>query len=222
MLIFMFIVICIAFVKIRTAGKNEFFEDYCSREQTTSINGLFVIIIFIGHIAQRLLKIPDGPMTDPLSAPYITFRSYMDQLVVVPFLLYSGYGIMESIKKKGKDYVKGIPTKRFFKVWYHLALVVTLFLVQGLILGKSYDASTILLSYIGWKNVGGSNWYIFVTLAMYLAVFVSFMLLGKFKPLAVTATAALLQALPFSVRYERSHFSITRFGRYLRRSFYLL
>lgn len=200
MLIFAFILICIIFVDIQSAGKNEFYSDYCSPKQTTSINGIFVMLIFISHIAQRLLKIPDGPMTDMLSSPYVTFRTYIGQLVVVTFLFYSGYGITESIKKKGIQYVKDIPSKGLFKVWYHLAIAVTLYVIWNLIFDKKYSITTIMLAYTGWENIGGSNWYIFVTLVMYLLIFISFMLFRKSKFAAVTLTALLSVAL---ILFER-------------------
>lgn len=198
MLIFVIITICIIFVGIQTAGKNEFYKDYCSPKQTTSINGLFTILIFISHIAQRLLKIPNGPMTDVLSAPYITFRTYMGQLVVVPFLFYSGYGITESIKRKGTNYVKAMPTNRIFKVWYHLAITVTLYVIYDLIFKIKYPVSVNLLAYTGWRDIGGSNnWYIFVSLVLYIIVFISFMIFRKSKILAVALTTVL--ALAFGI-----------------------
>ncbi len=200
MLIFVFIVIAVVFVGIQAVGKDEFHKDYCSPKQTTSINGIFVMMIFISHIAQRLLKIQDGIMTDTLNAPYVSFRTYMGQLVVVTFLFYSGYGIMESIKRKGITYVKEIPAKRLFKVWYHLAVAVSLYVIWNQIFSVNYPVSTDLLAYIGWQNIGGSNWYIFVTLVMYIIIFISFMIFRKSKFAAVTLVTLLSVAL---VLFER-------------------
>lgn len=106
-------------------------------------------------------------------------------MVVVPFLFYSGYGIMESIKKKGTAYVKDIPKNRFFKVLLHLDIAVVLFLIVNFVFGKTYPVKRILLSFIGYSAVGNSNWYIFAVLGLYAVVFIAFMIARKNNILGV-------------------------------------
>ena len=185
MLVFMFILIAIIFVGIQTAGKDKFYSDYCSPKQTTAINGIFVVLVFFTHVAQYL------KLTDPLTTPYMSFKKYMAQLVVVTFLFYSGYGMTESIKKKGTDYVKGIPTKRLFRIWYHFAIAVSLFAIWNLIFDKSYPISKTLLAYTGWTSIGNSDWYMLATFVLYICMFIAFMIFRKSKVAAVILTSLL-------------------------------
>lgn len=170
MLIFLICFVPIIFFGMKISAKGTFFDDYISPKQTAAINGIFTLLIFFSHISTYITL--DGK----LDASYVIFKNYLGQLVVVSFLFYSGFGIMESIKKKGFDYVKGIPTKRFFKVLYHFDLAILLFIVVNLILGNQLKTFDTLFAFIGWSSVGNSNWYIFVVLALYLLVFISFML----------------------------------------------
>lgn len=179
MAIFLLITLLIAFVGMKPVKSGEFHNDYVSINQTTSINGLFTLLVFWSHVC-TYIKL-DGAF----DKPYSSFKSYLLQMVVVPFLFYSGYGIMESIKKKGSDYVRDIPKKRFLKVLLHLDIAVVLFLIVNLVFGKTFPVKRILLSLIGYSAVGNSNWYIFAVLGLYLIVFVAFMIARKNNILGV-------------------------------------
>ncbi len=149
-------------------------KDYISREQTLCINGFFVLVVFMRHFKgyvelgkfDKIFSVVDG---------------WTGQLIVVPFLFFSGYGIMLSIMKKGKPYVNSIMTKRFWSVWLRFAFAVSLFIPVNLFLGNQYPLKKILLSLVGWDGIGNSNWYIFDTLVLYVLTFVSFKLFSKDK-----------------------------------------
>lgn len=185
MLIFMIIVIAVVFNSMKIAKKDEFFCDYSSVEQTSAINGIFTILIIFSH-AVKFIQ-PSGI----LDTAYMSFRSHLGQGVVVTFLFYSGFGIMESIKKKGIIYVKEIPFRRLFKTWYHFAIAITLFLLLSFYLKSNYSLSKILLAYTGWSTIGNSNWYMNVIFVQYIIVFLSFMLFRKSKPFAAFTVCAL-------------------------------
>ena len=106
MLVFVFTLIVLICSGLSVAKKNEFYSDYCSPKNTNTINAIFSILIFLSH-AVTYVKL-DGV----LDAPYFEFRSFLGQLVVVTYLFFSGFGIMESIKKKGTPYVKAMPKKQ--------------------------------------------------------------------------------------------------------------
>ncbi|MGN1194017.1 MAG: hypothetical protein ACI4SB_00880, partial [Acutalibacteraceae bacterium] len=188
MLIFLLLIIMIAFVDLKAAKPGEYFDSYMSRESTNAVNGLFVLFIFISH-AVTYIK-PSGVLDEA----YLTFKGNMLQLVVVSFLFYSGYGIMESIKNKGQAYVRSIPFKRFFKVYYRLFISVCLYLLLNLIIKTPYGLRTVLLAFTGWSAVGNSNWYIFAILVLYAITFVSFMISKKRLWLGVALTTVLSAA----------------------------
>lgn len=157
------------------ANANEFMDDYLSREKTSAVKGVFVILIVFSHYSQYVTL---GGIYDE---PYLILKEHLNQMVVSMFLFYSGYGMMEATKRKGFTYIRGIPVRRFFMVLLQFDIAIILFLIVGSLLGKTYDIETILWSLIGWKSVGNSNWYIFAILGLYLIYFLAFYCLRWFE-----------------------------------------
>lgn len=183
MILFFFAVIVLSFYKIQCvrpgAGLN---AAYLSPDRTTSIKGIFVLLVFLSHANNYLLSMP-AYTADALNQPYINFQSHLGQGVVVMFLFYSGYGVMESIKKKGTLYVHAIPKRRILKTLLHFDIAVLLYLFLDLALGTLARRSplTVLLAFTGWTSLGNSNWYIFAVLMLYLFTFIAFSRLAE-KP----------------------------------------
>lgn len=159
-------------------------EDPLSREQTTAVNGFFVLLVFLRHTVDYI----DFGAWDGI---FKTVNSRLGQLIVVPFLFYSGYGIMRSIAAKGSAYVSALPKNRLFKVWYHFAAAVALYALLGLLLHKGYSLKRVLLSFTGWDSIGNSNWYIFYTLVMYLLTWIAFRLFRSNHHAALALLTAL-------------------------------
>ncbi len=170
-----FVIILLAFVVsgITAKGKNEFFADYLCPKNTATINAIFSVLIFLSHGVQYVT------LNGPLDLPYFTMRAFLGQIVVVSYLFFSGYGIMESIGKKGKAYVKAMPYNRFFGLWYQFAIVVGMYFLTNLAVGKNMKLSQVLLAFTGFTSLGNSNWYLFATFVLYIIVFVSFSVAGK-------------------------------------------
>ncbi len=101
--------------------------------------------------------------------------------MVAPFMFYSGYGVMESIKRKGSGYVKSFPKKRVLKTLINFDFAIILFLILNVILSKTVTLKQLVLSFIGWDSIGNSNWYIFIILVLYLFTFIAFAVLPQ-KP----------------------------------------
>lgn len=188
MLLFLFAVFFAVMINNQTKGFNTFFKDYSSPAQTTAINGIFVLLVFLSHAAQYV------KLSGAMDKPYDLFKTFLGQLVVVTFLFFSGYGMMESISKKGAAYVKNIPSGRLFKVWYHFAIAILFYVILNLSLGRSYDIKTTLLAFTGWSSISNSNWYIFVTFVLYGIVYASFIVFRKSNALAVAAVTVLTVA----------------------------
>lgn len=192
MLIFVIILFTVICSGLTVAGKNEFFGDYCSPRSTATVNGIFSVLIFLSHACGYL------KLGGVLDTPYLELRNFLGQLVVVTYLFYSGYGIMESVKKKGTRYVKAMPFNRFFKLWYHFAFAVILFIATALLLKKDLDLKNTLLAFTGYTSVGNSNWYIFVTFAMYIIVIISFLVFKKSNKLALICVFVLSGAFLYA------------------------
>lgn len=185
MVIFLLLTALICLPGIKLAPVGSFHNDYISKNQTTAINGIFTLLVFWSHVS-TYIKL-DGN----LDAYYTSFKGYMLQAVVVPFLFYSGYGMMESIKKNGNAYVRQIPKNRFLKVLLHFDIAVVLYLIVNAIFGKTFSLSRILLSLTGYSAVGNSNWYIFAVLGLYVITFIAFMIAGRKNLLGIALATAL-------------------------------
>ena len=190
---FFLLVLCLEIIFHSSFYSNGTFNiNYLSKENTRPIKGIFVILIILSHFVQYIT--PDSI----LDAPYISLKSHLDQMVVAPFLFYSGFGIMKSIQIKGDSYVKQIMKKRFPQVLFDFMRAVILFLILNLVLGKTYFLKQILLSFIGWESIGNSNWYILGILLLYIATFVSFTLVRACKGIKKDVLGCILLSLLIS------------------------
>lgn len=169
----LYIIIIILLSSGMTFYKTGFYEGYIAKEQCNCLKGFFIVVVFCRHIAPYL---SDAGYDFSLLG-YNLFRQIderIGQLLVVMFLFYSGYGVMESIKKKGSNYIDSIPKRRLLATLANFDVAILLFFLVNLSLGIHYDTQDILLSFTGWESIGNSNWYIFVILCCYLSTYLTF------------------------------------------------
>lgn len=164
------LVLLIVIIKgIRTAPANSFHEDYFAKEKISTIKGIFVFLVLMGHCCKYF---PPAEQYDTL---YRAFRVHLNQSVVAVFLFYSGFGIAESIRTKGAAYVKSLPKKRILPLWLDFALILVLFFALQTCLGKRFSPKVLLSALFAWKSIGNSVWYIFVILAEYVFSCIAFL-----------------------------------------------
>lgn len=182
---------------------NSYNIHYMDLDRTTSIKGIFILLVFLSHASSYLTDLSENI----LNTPYCIIQGHLGQCIVVMFLLYSGYGVMESIKKKGEGYVNSIPKKRVLKTLYHFDAAVLLFLILGIALGEISDwsISKILLSFIAWDSLGNSNWYIFEILILYLITYIAFKLCKDKQKLALCVVTALSLLCIFVMHYVKEY-----------------
>lgn len=172
------LLIIICCYRAEFSEKNRIFDDYMSRERTTSIKGVFAIIIFLSHLLQYVNL--SGHAN--LFAREVIIN--IGQLMVTVFFFYSGYGIVESCKRS-PNYILGFFRKRFLKTLVHFDIAIAMFALVNLLMGKPNKLTTFLWALTGWKGIGNSNWFIFCTLALYLLTIPAFILLHKHRRIAV-------------------------------------
>lgn len=147
---------------------SRFHNNYLDVQQTTSIKGIFAIIIVMSHMW--------GYTTFPLDTPdliiYRNIINHIGQLMVTMFFFYSGYGIAVSAEKK-KDYYGTFFKTRIFKVLLHFNLALVFFAVMNHLLGIEYSQTQYLTCWFGWGSIGNSNWFIFDTLVFYIIAFIA-------------------------------------------------
>ena len=142
-------------------------EPFLSKEMTTTVNGIFVLCIFLTHSSEY---ISFSGVADSL---YRHFQNFHNQWIVTTFLAFSGYGVMSQIVKYGDVYLAEYPKNRLLKTLFNFDIAVLLYLVMNLILGINYSTTEIIGSFVGITSVGNSNWYIFAILVMYLVSYLS-------------------------------------------------
>ena len=161
-------------------------EDALSMRTTNSLRGIFIMLVMLSHFKSYC-----SPYTATLDVIGGRISTELGQLIVVMFLFYSGYGVCESIQKKGSGYVRSFPKNRILKTLVHYDLAVLLFLIAGLIMGTRFPVKKIILSFLAWDNLGNSNWYIFAMLVLYLFTWLAFSVLANHKYWAAAAVTAL-------------------------------
>lgn len=159
--------LCLYQIRFDFKGYN---DKYLSKASTDSIRGLFILLIVLSHSLPYIAN--QGYGFHRFGDSFVVwFFAHLSQLVVVMFLFYSGYGVSESYKSKGVEYVNAMPRHRLLATLLNFDVAVICYMLLCLSLGKSLTVSQSLLSLIAWDSVGNSNWYIFVILLCYLLAY---------------------------------------------------
>ena len=190
MLLFYIIILLLSLYGISFI-KSGFNQDYISKEQCNAIKGIFILIVFIRHIWPYLRNY-GYVFTSSSDSIFMWIDRWMGQLIVVAFLFYSGFGVMESIKIKGNQYIDDMPRKRILNTLLNFDVAVSVFLVIDLILGINLKPISTLLAFTGWTSIGNSNWYIFVILICYLCTWIGFKLGKGWMAFFLLATAYII------------------------------
>lgn len=161
--IWILIVVCLWGVKFSITGHS----DYISRSQTDSIKGIFAIIILYSHMRGYFES------EVPYSIGYNSVLDFLGQLMVVMFLLYSGYGVMEALKRNPQKYRDTFLSHRIGKVWLMFAIAVALYLTLNVMLSIKHEPIKYFTCWIGWDDIGNSNWFVFDILALYIITYIT-------------------------------------------------
>lgn len=185
------IIVLLCLWKIRFS-RTGFFDDFLSKEQTCAINGIFILFVFCRHLVQYIIQ-SGYSFSSPFDKIYLLLDKQLGQFIVVTFLFYFGYGIMESIKKKKRKYIQQFPIKRILPTLFNFDVAVFAFFILTILLKKPFDISSIPLALIGWDSFGNSNWYIFDILLCYCITWISFSISSDFKtPLSTKTLCSML------------------------------
>lgn len=155
----------------------EQFPDYIDKPQTESVKGIFTILILFSHMRGYIAGGGNMQYSCIFNAAMLAFG----QMVVVMFLFYSGYGVMEALKRNRGVYTRTFMKKRFLKVWLMFVAAVVLYLVLSLISGVRYSPREYVLCWIGYESIGNSNWFVFDILVLYLATYAGMRISDRLK-----------------------------------------
>ena len=118
--IYLLFIVIISLFGIKIYFK-DYNKDYIDKNNSSYIKGIFILVVFASHIIQY------AKYNKPLDKVGLNFLLEFGQLMVTMFLFYSGYGVYESIKNKGKQYVNSMPKKRILNTLINFDLSVLLY-----------------------------------------------------------------------------------------------
>ena len=161
-----FLAFCLLSINnISFKGYNDFFNDYIDLKNTFSVRGVFVWMIIFFHYEIYYKRKP--------KFLYEKILDLVDQKMVTMFFFYSGYGIYESIKKKGNKYCKTL-LKKSLIIFIKSELIIFIFLLRIFIFKKEITLSKFMLAIIFKATIGNSNWYAFTIILFYIYAFLAF------------------------------------------------
>ena len=162
---FFFMFCFLSMINVTVKGKDNFFHDYMELSNTNSIKGIFVWLIIFCHKKDYGIK------------RYYLFKiitKYLGQKVVSMFFFYSGFGIYESIKKRGHNYAKILPYKAII-LFIKAQIIILMFLLANIIIfNQIITLKRYLLSIIFISSLGNSNWFAFSIIIFYIYSYFSF------------------------------------------------
>ncbi len=168
-----------------------FHSDYMGIEQCNVIKGIFILMVFLAHCMGYIQR-SGYVFNTPIDKLYPVIWSEFGQLIVVMFLVYSGYGIMEQYKSGGESYLVSYPKKRILSTLLNFDVAVILFILVDVLFHIELRASQVLLSFIAWDSVGNSNWYVFDILLCYASAYIGFRLCGNRADRGLTLSSVLI------------------------------
>lgn len=172
MLITVFLILFIFCIRGAAFVKSGYNSNYLSISQCNFVKGVCIIWVFIRHINQYILA--NGYKASSIGDDsYFGIELRPGQFIVVMFFFFSGYGIIEQYKKKGREYISSIPKKRIISTLINFDISVLFFIVLNLLLNKTMTIGQVFLSFIAWDSVGNSNWYIFTIILCYILTYLT-------------------------------------------------
>lgn len=168
--------------KAKIAGIGKIFDDYMSVDNMQNIRGMLAILIVIHHFSGMIEE----------KSVFFLFN-HIGYLVVALFLFLSGYGLAYGVQNK-PGYINGVKFlyTRIPKLIIPYWVAVIIYAVGYLAAGEPITWKAILLSFVSFKNIVGSSWYIFELIVLYIIFFLSFKI--KKRKIALSVLFALVAA----------------------------
>ena len=168
--------------------RHGFREDFLSADSAAMLNGISILLVFTQHLGHVLLARMGYGMDGFGDAAYKSAVLSIQQLLVVSFLFFSGFGVMEQIGKRGESYVAEFPRRRIFRVWVNFAAAVCVFAAVHLVFRTGVPLRRMVASLTCFRSINNPSWYVFCILWCYASTYVAVRLSrgrGKFAKLCL-------------------------------------
>ena len=156
--------------KIIRRSNEEVLDGRISKDLTTLLKGLCCILVGLHHFSRIMVE--QRGSSNPF---YILLASQGGNIGVGLFFFLSGYGLMESSKKKPLS-IKEILKKRYWKLLWPIVIINTLFLLILRIPGINVNTehyNNLLIEVFNFESVDVVLWFINVLFVCYAIFYVS-------------------------------------------------
>lgn len=153
---------------------------FLSRDFCDAVKGICICLVFIRHV-WPYVEIAGYVSPCLIAKIGSVINGSIGQLLVAPFLFFSGFGVMESVRNKGVAYVRAMPKRRLLSTMLNFDIAVLLFAALAFFFGRKISINRILLAFVGWSDVGNSNWYIFDIVILYALFWMTFAVWYRFS-----------------------------------------
>lgn len=173
--------------KAKIAGIGKIFDDYMNVDNMQSIRGMLAVLIVIHHFSGMIEE----------KSMFFLFN-HIGYLVVALFLFLSGYGLAYGVQNK-PGYISGVKFlyTRIPKLVIPYWVAVIIYAVGYFASGEQITLKAILLSFVSFKNIVGSSWYIFELIVLYIIFFLSFKIKNRKIALSVLFALVAVCAIGF-------------------------
>ena len=144
-------------------------EDYLSKGNTDCLKGICAVFVLICHFRMYIPEINNFAVTKIL----------IGSLAVAIFFFLSGYGLMYSYENKGQDYIKAFPVRRILPFYCTNIILIILYAVFFLAIGKPVDSKSFIMSFLFGKTIIIHGWYVQAILVLYILYFIVFSIKTK-------------------------------------------
>lgn len=135
------------------------YVDYLSLPNTNCVKGIFALFVLIHHLYQH-----SGLFHDTYIGVIFQGLGYLS---VAVFFFLSGYGLRISHNTKGYQYVNSIPKKRMLPLYVQCIVLIALYVVLHIVIGKEIQIGTILQSFLWGNTIIVNGWYLQAILVLY-------------------------------------------------------
>lgn len=139
-----------------------------SKETFQSLKGYLAVCVLIHHVHQFNGLLADTSLNYPLLL--------LGHLAVVLFMFMSGFGLYESYKNKGEEYIKKFPRNRILTFFIMYSFFAIIYTVYEIITGGAVTPLLILQTFTYGNTVISFGWYLQLSLLLYIVFFLVFVI----------------------------------------------
>lgn len=163
----------------------------------SSIAGFFLLFLALSVFASKIR------MTDPWDRPFTVLNGWMRRLPSAVIVFCYGLRMGESVKHSEGKFSSGVVIPSLIKNIIRSCIVVAAYTVIIIIGGKKPAVKTVFYSFLGWKNIGNTGWYILLSWIALLCVYAGYGIFSRRRKGASVLTFILGAASVYVVsRYK--------------------